>query len=112
MQSVSGPALCVAPERDITEEPLVRGGSSYYVRHMSLYPPEQRIPEGQRRLEILLPIEMVVELDIGIAKSGSWMSRSRVIARAVRAFIDNGGLKALESRIPQPGAPEQSSSAD
>jgi hypothetical protein len=35
---------------------------------MSLYPPEQRIPEGLRRLEILLPIEMVVELDVGIAK--------------------------------------------
>jgi hypothetical protein len=70
---------------------------------MSLYPPEQRIPEGLRRLEILLPIEMVVELDIGIAKSGSWVSRSRVIAQAVRAFIDNGGLLTLESRMPTPG---------
>ena len=77
---------------------------------MSLYPPEQRIPDGQRRLEILLPVEMVVELDVGIAKSGSWMSRSRV--RAVRAFIDNGGLHTLESRLPQPGAPEQSSPPD
>jgi hypothetical protein len=49
---------------------------------------------------------MVVELDIGIAKSGSWMSRSRVIARALRAFIDTGGLETLETRIPKPGAPE------
>ena len=75
---------------------------------MSLYPPEQRIPEGLRRLEILLPIEMVVELDVGIARSGSWVSRSRVIAKAVRAFIDSGGLETLESRMVSPSAPEQS----
>lgn len=75
---------------------------------MSLYPPEQRIPEGQRRLEILLPIEMVVELDVGIAKSGGWISRSRVIAQAVRAFIDQGGLLTLESRMAPPRPPEQS----
>ena len=79
---------------------------------MSLYPPEQRIPEGQRRLEILLPIEMVVELDIGIAKSGSWTSRSRAIAKAVREFIDSGGLERLESRMPQLGAPEQTNPSD
>ena len=75
---------------------------------MSLYPPEQRIPEGLRRLEILLPIEMVVELDVGIAKRGGWVSRSRVIAQAVRAFIDDGGLETLESRMPLPGPTEQS----
>jgi len=79
---------------------------------MSLYPPEQRIPEGQRRLEILLPVEMVVELDIGIAKSGSWISRSRVIAQAVRAFIDKGGLETLESRMSPSGAPEQANTPD
>ena len=77
---------------------------------MSLYPPEQRIPEGLRRLEILLPIEMVVELDLGIAKRGNWISRSKVIAMAVRAFIDNGGLETLASRMDWPGPPEQSSS--
>ena len=60
---------------------------------MSLCPPEQRIPEGLRRLEILLPIDMVVELDVGIAKRGDWISRSKVIAMAVRAFIDKGGLE-------------------
>jgi len=87
---------------------LLRQNHFAYVCVMSLYPPEQRIPEGLRRLEILLPIEMVVELDVGIAKSGSWVSRSRVIAQAVRAFIDNGGLQTLESRMASPDPPEQS----
>lgn len=91
---------------------MIEGNSSRYFPLMSLYPPNQRIPEGHRRLEVLLPVEMGIELDIGIARSGSWMSRSRIIARAVRAFIDNGGLPTLDYRMPPPGALEQPSPAD
>jgi len=38
---------------------------------------------------------MVVELDVGIARSQTYLSRSKVIAFALRTFIDNGGLDAL-----------------
>lgn len=76
---------------------------------VSLYPPDQRIPPGLRRLEVLLPVEMVVELDVGIAQSKSWLSRSKVIALAVRRFIDGGGLTTLESTMGWPGQPEQPS---
>ena len=81
-----------------------------YLGLMSLYPPEQRIPPGLRRLEILLPIEMVVELDVGIAQSRTWLSRSKVIAFTVRGFIDGGGLTTLVSATGWPGQPEQPSS--
>jgi hypothetical protein len=77
---------------------------------MSLYRPEQRIPDGLRRLEVLLPIEMVVELDVGIAQSLSYLSRSKVIAMAVRSFIDNHGLELLTSGMAWPGHPEQPNS--
>lgn len=77
---------------------------------MSLYRPEQRIPDGLRRLEVLLPIEMVVELDVGIAQSRSYLSRSNVIAMAVRSFIDNHGLELLTSGMVWPGQPEQPNS--
>jgi len=62
----------------------------------SLYPADQRIPDGLRRLQILLPLEMVVELDVGIARSRTYLSRSKVVALAVRRFIDIGGLESLE----------------
>ena len=39
---------------------------------------------------------MVVELDVGIARSQSYLSRSKVIALAVRSFIDTGGLDRLD----------------
>jgi len=55
---------------------------------------------------------MVVELDAGIAKRGNWISRSKLIAMAVRAFIDKGGLETLESRKHWPDPPEQSNSPD
>lgn len=58
------------------------------------------------------PSKMVVELDIGIAKSGSWISRSRLIAQAVRAFIDKGGLEKLESHMPPSDTPEEASTTE
>ncbi|CAN5700723.1 hypothetical protein BH18ACT6_BH18ACT6_10990 [soil metagenome] len=60
-----------------------------------MYPAEQRIPEGLRRMQVLLPVEMVVEL-IGIARTQSYLSRSKVIALAVRKFIDGGDLDHLD----------------
>ena len=60
-----------------------------------MYPAEQRIPEGLRRVQVLLPVEMVVELDIGIARTQSYLSRSKVIALAVRKLIDGGDLEHL-----------------
>ena len=67
-----------------------------------LYSPEQRIPEGLRRLQILLPIDMVVELDVGIARSQSYLSRSKVIALAVKSLIDQGGLDHLDPELAWP----------
>ncbi|MFN2487743.1 MAG: hypothetical protein ABR609_14260 [Acidimicrobiia bacterium] len=61
----------------------------------SIYPPEQRIPEGLRRLQVLLPFEIVVELDVGIARSQTYLSRSKVVTLALRKFIDEGGLERL-----------------
>jgi len=61
-----------------------------------MYPADQRIPDGLRRLQILLPVEMVIELDVGIARSQSYLSRSKVIALAVRKFIEAGELERLE----------------
>lgn len=61
-----------------------------------MYPADQRIPDGLRRLQILLPVEMVVELDVGIARSQSYLSRSKVTALAVRKFIEAGELERLE----------------
>ena len=77
---------------------------------MSLYRSEQRIPDGLRRLEVLLPIEMVVELDVGIAQSQSYVSRSKVIAIAVRTFIDSHGLELLKPGMTWPDQPEQPNS--
>lgn len=51
-----------------------------------LYPPDQRIPDGLRRLQVLLPVEMVIELDVGIARSQTYLSRSKVVALAIRTL--------------------------
>jgi metal-responsive CopG/Arc/MetJ family transcriptional regulator len=53
---------------------------------------------------------MVVELDVGIAQSLSYLSRSKVIAIAVRSFIDSHGLESLASGMAWPGQPEQPNS--
>ena len=75
-----------------------------------LYPPEQQIPDGLRRLQVLLPIDMVVELDVGIARSQTYLSRSKVVALAVRRFIDEGGLAALPANVTWADLPEPRSS--
>lgn len=80
--------------------------SAYVDPVTSLYPPDQRIPSGLRRLQVLLPVEMVVELDVGIARSQSYLSRSKVVALAIRKFIDEGGLEGLPPSLTWPDMPE------
>lgn len=50
--------------------------------------PEQRIPDGLRRLEVLLPIEIVVELDVGIAhlRAAEVPTRATELADLKRAW--------------------------
>lgn len=71
-----------------------------------MYPADQRIPDGLRRLQVLLPVEMVVELDVGIARSQTYLSRSKVVALALRRFMDDGGLEALPANVTWSAIPE------
>lgn len=78
-----------------------------YVAWVSgMYPADQRIPDGRRRLQVLLPVEMVVELDVGMARSQTYLSRSKVVALALRRFIDDGGLEALPANVTWSAIPE------
>jgi metal-responsive CopG/Arc/MetJ family transcriptional regulator len=58
-----------------------------------LYPARARIPKGLRRVLVLLPIQMVVDLDARIAQSRTSLSRSKVVALALKRFLDEGGVE-------------------
>lgn len=60
-----------------------------------LYPARARIPKGLRRVLVLLPIRMVVDLDARIAESNSSLSRSKVVALAVRRYLDQARVEDL-----------------
>ena len=68
----------------------------YFALMSSIHPPEQRIPEGLRRLQVLLPFEIVVELDVGIARSQTYLSRSKVVTLALRNSSTKVDLPASE----------------
>jgi hypothetical protein len=47
-----------------------------------------------RRIEVSLPVGLVVELDVHIAEFGHFVSRSSVIEKAIRRFLDDSGIGA------------------
>lgn len=61
-------------------------------------PVDGRLYNGIRRIEVSLPVALVVELDLHIAEFGYWISRSSVIEKAIRRFLDDGGIG-----VPSPG---------
>ena len=64
-----------------------------------LYPARARIPKGLRRVLVLLPIRMVVDLDARIAGSNQNLSRSKVVAFAVRRLLDEGGVEDISADL-------------
>jgi len=55
-------------------------------------PSDGRLYNGIRRIEVSLPVGLVVELDLHITEFGYWISRSSVIEKAIRQFLDAGGI--------------------
>lgn len=51
-----------------------------------------RLYGGIRRIEVSLPVSLVVQLDRHIAEFGYWVSRSSVIEKAVRQFLVESGI--------------------
>ncbi|MGH8926771.1 MAG: hypothetical protein ACRDWH_00345 [Acidimicrobiia bacterium] len=47
---------------------------------------------GLAPIEVALPSSLVVELDAAIAHRSINVSRSRVVALAIRQFLDQGGM--------------------
>jgi len=66
----------------------------YFALMSSIYPPEQRIPEGLRRLQVLLPFEIVVETRRRDSLQPDLPQRSKVVIGTTE-FIDEGGLERL-----------------
>ncbi|HKY46626.1 MAG TPA: ribbon-helix-helix protein, CopG family [Acidimicrobiia bacterium] len=55
-------------------------------------PQDSRLYNGIRRIDVSLPVEVVVALDRNIAEFGYFISRSSVIEVAIRQFLERGGI--------------------
>jgi len=55
-------------------------------------PQDSRLYNGIRRIEVSLPVEVVVALDRNIFEFGYFISRSNVIEVASRQFLERGGV--------------------
>jgi len=53
-----------------------------------------RLYGDSRRIDVTLPIVLVAELDKNIAEFPYQVSRSAVVAVALREFLDRGGVRA------------------
>jgi Arc/MetJ-type ribon-helix-helix transcriptional regulator len=60
---------------------------------------DSRLYNGIRRIDVSLPVELVVALDRNIAEFGYFVSRSSVIEVAIRQFLERGGI-AVPARHP------------
>jgi hypothetical protein len=60
---------------------------------------DSRLYNGIRRIDVSLPVELVVALDRNIAEFGYFVSRSSVIEVAIRQFLERGGI-AVPARGP------------
>ena len=64
--------------------------------------PDSRLYNGIRRIDVSLPVELVVALDRNIAEFGYFVSRSSVIEVAIRQFLERGGIAVLGQRRSAP----------
>jgi hypothetical protein len=64
-----------------------------YLLDMTLRYADDRVPDGFRRIEVTLPPALVVELDRAIGNRHIRVSRSRIVALAIRHFLDDGGME-------------------
>jgi hypothetical protein len=70
-----------------------RGPVLPYIPLMTIRQPQD--PEIIRRIEVSLPPHLLNELDSALSGRRVHVSRSRVIAVAIRRFLDDGGVKSL-----------------
>jgi hypothetical protein len=63
------------------------------LEHMTI--PQPQDPEVIRRIEVTLPPRLLNELDAATRGRKVHISRSRVIAVAIRRFLDDGGVETL-----------------
>lgn len=56
-------------------------------------------PKGPRRVLVLLPIRMVIDLDARITASRTSLSRSKVIATAIRRYLDENHIDDLSPEL-------------
>ena len=56
------------------------------------YPEDSRLYNGIRRIDVSLPVDVVVALDQDIKDFGYFVSRSSVIEVAIRQFLERGGI--------------------
>lgn len=61
-------------------------------------PVDSRLYNGIRRIDVSLPVEMVVALDRNIDEFGYFVSRSSVIEMAIRQFLERGGINGLRTK--------------
>lgn len=61
---------------------------------MTIRQADDRLPDGFRRIEVTLPPALVVELDAAaIGHRKIRVSRSRIVALAIRRFLDKDGME-------------------
>lgn len=60
---------------------------------MTAHQSDQHTPAGLRRIEVALPPSLVVELDAAMTHRRINVSRSRVVAMAIRRFLDQDGME-------------------
>jgi Arc/MetJ-type ribon-helix-helix transcriptional regulator len=53
---------------------------------------DSRLYNGIRRIDVSLPVDVVVALDQNINDFGYFVSRSSVIEVAIRQFLERGGI--------------------
>ena len=65
---------------------------------MDSYANSRRVAPGSRIVHHTIPARLIAELDLAIASErvrDRWFNRSEVIARALRRFLDQGGISTL-----------------
>ncbi|MGH8924475.1 MAG: ribbon-helix-helix domain-containing protein [Acidimicrobiia bacterium] len=61
-------------------------------------PEDSRLYNGIRRIDVSLPVELVVALDRNIDEFGYFVSRSSVIEVAIRQFLERGGINGSQAK--------------
>lgn len=70
-----------------------------YLVEMGIYADSRRVAAGHRIVHHTMPARLIAELDLVIAAErlhDRWFNRSTVTAKAIRRFLNQGGLRSVQ----------------